>query len=728
MKPFTHITTRFVSIHFILCILLLIHIPAALNAQNTIPTATEVTTFPYTQTGIDFDMVGGNNPIPSGAGDCAFTDPSLVYKVTVPARGTLILDADGVAPLGGHSVGGIFVSTVATPTSSADLVQVDSLSCGIFQNGFMPSADVTAGEYYVLFTHQTPSINNRSIGIDFTLYTPPSDTLDVYICSNDPFISPAGNVLTLSGTYTDTLVGAAASGEDSLIFINLTFDARIHQQFVIQDETLNSTDTLRHTATTNLVSYAYFYSITDDWAEINGAVPALAGTNRSAFVWMRKSTQISGSSQMLISLNTASGGNVCLLQIGTNEELGVYDGGTAHYTGVVVTDGAWHHVGYTYDETTDSTLVYVDGVIHSRFKNSQTVSATNQLSLGQEFDSGNSLGNFYDGRMTEVSIWNEVLTEADVALLMEATIKPSHPKYANLQAYYPMLIPCLGYEDTLYDSSPHQNHGFTSSWIQSRWSATQLNGFDATDQFDAKWIYTPPQEGNTSSTVISTSKSLNETNFASGTYTLELTRDHIVIIDSWNLTVNVLPIELSYFEGYPSENGVKLLWQTASEQNNMGFELERGQGEAGSIVWENIGFVDGAGTTTEAQDYTFFDATPISGQSFYRIKQIDFDGSVSYSDRIEIQMDQVYKGIGEFYPNPTETGEVYIAYPHANEQDLRVSVKVFDLEGKLHIEQITYMNQGERTLALDLASLKTGMYLVKLTDRGQTNYRKLIIR
>jgi len=711
----------------LLCSLSCIPNTALAQGNSSVTTATVVDYFPFQATGLNTEAMGGDNS--NTQGSCTISCCStLVYKLIIPTTGTLELHA---SPILNPSTGGlvkwpILSSTVPNPTSDADLTlaNVSGNQCATY-NGPRIVFGITAGEYYLLHSNLS---SNSSLTIIFDPYAP-SDTLDIALCDTSAFISPTGNVLTNPGSSIEVLENGAHNGQDSLIYINLTVDHEVYTQDNIQDETLNSTDTLRHTATTHLVSTATFDRTEDDWIEANGAVPALAGTNRSAFTWMRKSTQVSGSSQMLISLNTASGGNVCLLQIGTNEELGVYDGATARYTGITVTDGAWHHVGYTYDETTDSTLVYVDGVIHRRFRNSQTVSATNQLSLGQEFDSGNSMGNFYEGEMTEVSIWNEVLTEAEVAMLMEASIQSSHPKYANLQAYYPMIVGCSESIDSLYDYSPNNHTGFASALdIQNTDSLVVLDSFDASGHFAIKWSNTPSQERNASSNTLSNSNPLNVTTFSGGNYTMELSRGYFSITDSWNLTVNVLPIELSYFDGYPAENGVKLLWQTASEQNNMGFELERGQGEAGSIVWENIGFVDGAGTTTEAQDYTFFDANPISGQSFYRIKQIDFDGSVSYSDRIEIQMDQVYKGIGEFYPNPSETGEVYITYPHANEQDLRVSVKVFDLEGKLHIEQVTYLNQGERTLALDLTSLKTGMYLVKLTDRGQTNYRKLIIR
>jgi|GEM_PF-2094353 len=728
MKVFT-IITQSLFIAYLLFLLALVSIPLSVLAQTntSLATATLVDNFPYVETNVNTTNGGSNLGMQGGC--VAACCSTLVYKVITPSPGTLRVEMDPFVPLAGSIL--LYEPNVPNPTTNADVTHSPAPGnfCGFRDT--LQFYNVLTGEYYIyIFNHNSQTGQGTINTLTFTFTPDPNvSALNPVICDTTAYISPAGNVLTTSGNYVDTLTGATVNGSDSLIYINLTIGHTVYPQDSIQDETLNSTDTLRHTATTNLISTATFTQADDDWIEVNGAVPSMAGTNRSIFTWMRKSTQVSGSSQTLLALNTSSGGNVSLFQVRTNEELGIYDGSNAHSSGQVVTDGLWHHVGYTYDETTDSTLVYVDGVIVDRFRNSQTVSATNQLSIGQEFDSGNSRGNFYDGEMTEVSIWNEVLTEAEVALLMESAITPSHPKYANLQAYYPMNLTCDGSIDSVYDHSGHNRTGFASaSDIQNADSLVQLEGFDASSHFDIEWSQSPSQEWNFSATTVSTSNPLNLTTFSEGTYNMKLSRDFFSITDSWNLTVNVLPIELSSFEGYIVEQGVKLLWETASEQNNAAFTIERGQSDAGHINWESIGTVEGAGTTTEAQQYDFLDTNPLSGESFYRLKQTDFNGSFTYSDRIQVFTEQAFKKIGEFYPNPTETGLVQIIYPNPTSQDLRISVKVFDLEGKLHHEQIQHLSQGERTLSLDLSELKTGMYLVKLTDRSQTNHRKLIIR
>ncbi|MFQ3598963.1 MAG: hypothetical protein SNJ66_11570, partial [Chloroherpetonaceae bacterium] len=85
---------------------------------------------------------------------------------------------------------------------------------------------------------------------------------------------------------------------------------------------------------------------------------------------------------------------------------------------------------------------------------------------------------------------------------------------------------------------------------------------------------------------------------------------------------NQLPVELTSFTARKSEQGVELAWQTASEQNNAGFEVER---KSEGATWNTLGFVRGNGTTTEAQSYSFLDNSA-SGKVQYRLKQVDFDG------------------------------------------------------------------------------------------------------
>jgi hypothetical protein len=105
----------------------------------------------------------------------------------------------------------------------------------------------------------------------------------------------------------------------------------------------------------------------------------------------------------------------------------------------------------------------------------------------------------------------------------------------------------------------------------------------------------------------------------------------LVALGSW--TNFNLPIELSEFSGKLAPEGVRLDWETASEINNDHFEIERSSNGAD---FEKIGTVDGHGTTTVLHKYSLLDQKPLSGLSYYRLKQVDFDGESTYSKVISI--------------------------------------------------------------------------------------------
>ena len=90
-----------------------------------------------------------------------------------------------------------------------------------------------------------------------------------------------------------------------------------------------------------------------------------------------------------------------------------------------------------------------------------------------------------------------------------------------------------------------------------------------------------------------------------------------------------LPIELLYFNATPNQSVVDLTWATASELNNDFFTVER---SIDGLTWENVVTVNGAGTTTQRNNYSAVDTRPVAGLSYYRLKQTDFDGAFTYSE------------------------------------------------------------------------------------------------
>jgi hypothetical protein len=96
-----------------------------------------------------------------------------------------------------------------------------------------------------------------------------------------------------------------------------------------------------------------------------------------------------------------------------------------------------------------------------------------------------------------------------------------------------------------------------------------------------------------------------------------------------------LPIELLYFNATPNQKIVDLTWATASELNNESFTVER---SIDGLTWETVLTVSGAGTTNQRTDYSNEDTRPLSGLSYYRLKQTDFDGQFTYSNIKSVYM------------------------------------------------------------------------------------------
>ena len=500
--------------------------------NTSVSTAQVVNTFPYTDFNVNSSLGGSNTGMQGGCvANCCST---VVYRVEAPTNGTLRVDASANVPLAGSILA--YLPTVANPTVPADLTFAPQPGnfCG-FRDSLMYTS-LSAGDviYVLAFSHNNQTGNGINVDyiFDFVPDCPPGYVCEypnIAICDNNGYTDRAGNLLTTSGIYIDTLLGTVST-EDTIVQTNLTVNNTIFTQDVLQNETLCATDTLRDTAYTEFVSYADFNSSASNWVEANSIVDDIAGTNRSVFMWMKQSTQVTGSSQVLLSINTSSGGNVCNLQIGTNEQLGVFDGSNARYTGVTVTDGLWHHVGYTYDEATNLTNMYVDGVLSGSYTNGQTIGATNQISLGQEFDSGNSLGNFLNGQMTEVTVWDEVLDSSDIALLIQAPVMTNHSKYTNLKAHYPMMVNCMGNITEVMDYSGNGNNGLASAnSIQSLTVLEQIQNFNAASYYNKEW--------STNNTVVSTADTLELSTYTMGNYTLELSRDYFTITDDWMVSM-----------------------------------------------------------------------------------------------------------------------------------------------------------------------------------------------
>ena len=178
------------------------------------------------------------------------------------------------------------------------------------------------------------------------------------------------------------------------------------------------------------------------------------------------------------------------------------------------------------------------------------------------------------------------------------------------------------------------------------------------------------------------------------------------------------PVEIMSFTSSINKNNVTLNWSTAAEFNNQGFDIERSS--AGSDEWIKTGYVTGNGTTTDPKDYTFSDRTN-AGHFKYRLKQIDYNGSVNFhnlSGDVVVGLPTAY-AVSQNYPNPfNPSTKIDFELPY----DSKVSIILYDITGrevaKIVNEQLT---AGYHSVQFNGANLSSGMYFYRINADGNNN-------
>jgi uncharacterized protein (TIGR03790 family) len=193
----------------------------------------------------------------------------------------------------------------------------------------------------------------------------------------------------------------------------------------------------------------------------------------------------------------------------------------------------------------------------------------------------------------------------------------------------------------------------------------------------------------------------------------------------------ILPVELVSFTASVNGRSVELVWKTASEMNNHGFEIEKLSNskiiKSQNSVWQKIGFVEGNGTTNAPKAYSFTDNSENVGQYMYRLKQFDRDGKFEYSKVIEATVAQTVTDyvLDQNYPNPFNPSTT-IRYQMPN--SAVVSLKIYDMLGK---EVAALVNgicpAGENVVEFNAFNLPSGLYFYTLRSGNFSHTRKMLL-
>jgi len=199
-----------------------------------------------------------------------------------------------------------------------------------------------------------------------------------------------------------------------------------------------------------------------------------------------------------------------------------------------------------------------------------------------------------------------------------------------------------------------------------------------------------------------------------------------VLVDGIRLSTqwgDLVPVEFTSFTSTADGSNVILNWSTATELNNFGFEVQR---SIAGNEFVTVGFVNGHGTTAEAKTYRFVDANLSAGSYTYRLKQVDYNGTFSYSDEVSVYVSGPLQfELAQNYPNPfNPSTSIKFSIP----QSSNVTLKIFNTLGQELITLIDQnMESGTHSINFDASKLNSGVYFYRLDAGSFSEVKKMTL-
>jgi hypothetical protein len=438
----------------------------------------------------------------------------------------------------------------------------------------------------------------------------------------------------------------------------------------------------------------------------------------------------------------------------------------------ILTAGTWYHVAVTYNAGTGAMSLYKNGVLVS------TAGAVPAYTETLQQIGTFSSGNFFNGAIDEVRIWNVARSAAEILSTMSCALNGSE---AGLIAYYNFNQGAQGGNNagltTLNDlvgNCPQNGTlvnfaltGTLSNWVSPGGTlptscTPQVSNISVAGNNNCivTGDVTPSVADNTDYGLVSVPGSSDHSFVITNNGGANLTVSSIIIsgpdasmftvispaaspvfpggsstfivrfapssigIKNATITINnndaneaaysfavtgnafnPAPVTLLYFRANDAGKYSRLVWETAAEINNRGFEIQRSGN--GSNVWQTIGFVEGKNTPNGSR-YNFNDLAPMRGINTYRLKQIDIDGHSSYSN-IEAVNFAYDAAIVSVYPNPV-TEKLNIVFNDSNL--LNSNAKITTAAGAV----IATIKLSSYRQEVNLAAYAKGLYLISLQD------------
>lgn len=181
-----------------------------------------------------------------------------------------------------------------------------------------------------------------------------------------------------------------------------------------------------------------------------------------------------------------------------------------------------------------------------------------------------------------------------------------------------------------------------------------------------------------------------------------------------------LPVEWLGFAATPQNGQVLCQWETATEINSAFFLVEKSQdGE----LYSAFAKVDAAGNSDELQSYDAWDNEPFMGLSYYRIKQVDTDGTHSYSNMVSVMFTS--EGSLMVFPNPA-SDRVFLDYESPRSGP--VEINLLDINGRHVLTQNLELNAGRNRIPMDIGHVSEGVYIIQLNQWDQVYNLRLVVK
>lgn len=189
-------------------------------------------------------------------------------------------------------------------------------------------------------------------------------------------------------------------------------------------------------------------------------------------------------------------------------------------------------------------------------------------------------------------------------------------------------------------------------------------------------------------------------------------------------SVVTFPVEFASFEATTvGDHTIQLDWETASELNNDYFEILR---SADDQSWYSIAVIDGQGSSQQTHAYQWKDDVPFSGKVFYQIKQVDFNGEFSFSDKLEMEVGRESAMNISLFPNPAK--DLLTVRIRDIAEAGTYHVDLYRITGE-QLRRYVWNNDsfGQTDIELDLTEYARGAYLLKIQSPRSHSVKKLIV-